>query len=662
MRGIVFLFLSILVPILASADCQLQKQKDGQRYFTCRTPHSPKAVHVLDLRGGFAETAYYHGLFLRNQIEVGVLPTVHEKAERAFSKLKPQEREQVELIKKCVLDNYRVSVSEEFKSGLRKQYKGYRDAGGVVGWKQFEEANYLVEFSIYADAMRRLLAQDPRGEKRKIFSTCAPYFIGRSLLAPFKLLAEGLRSLKMGCTGISTSASYSSDGALVHGRNFDTGLLGALEKDQVIVINRQRNGITSVGVAAAGLHYAGGISGFNNYGLAVSLHELQTEETQVRYAPGTSDIAPYLLHRVLMNARTLDEAIRLIKQRKGFGAWTFFMSDSKTDEAVSVEMSGDTVAVARRKKNSYMGQSNHFIAPATLAEGYEYSLNKTLETRARLSHVQRTAQEDRGSINAQWVINRLSGHHDELIGPRAFGRTTTKVYTAATHVLVPGRQEWWMSLGTTYPTHRSGFIGLRLQTAESYFPVRVIGFKKATEDPQKNLWYDSMKYYVQSYLSHEKDSASSAGVQKTLNFLELAKKKAAETGIFEFPYEFMSARLKVYYAALLISTGQREHAYQALLEAEDSFQEIAWRLKDSLHPYEKVQLELWRFRAEHLKPQNRQNKNILSERKRAVLKGLNRLISQHPTQRELGDLKTSLLAPTQLPVVLEAEVRLGTVE
>lgn len=657
-----FLLLFCFAPTLASAHCVLKKQTAGQKYFTCSTPESAKSVHVLDLQGGFAETAYYHGFFLKDQIEVGVLPAVHARADLAFSKLAPSEREQVELIKKCILNNYRASVSDEFKKGIKELYRGYHAAGGQVGWNQFEEANYMVEFSIYADAMQRLLEEDSGKEKRKIFATCAPYFVGRSLLSPFKILAKGLRSLKMGCTGISASRSYTSDGALVHGRNFDTGLLGAYEKDQVVVINRQKNGITSVGIAAAGLHYAGGISGFNSHGLAVSLHELQTENTQTYYTAGSSDIAPYLLHRVLMNAHTLDEAIRMIKQRKGFGAWTFFISDSKTDESASIEMSGDTVAVARRTKHAFLGQSNHFIAPATAAQGYEYSLNKTLETRARLTHVQRTLQEDRGSVDAQWVINRLSGHEDELVGPRSFGRTTTKVYTAATHVMVPHRQELWMSLGTTYPTHRSGFIGLRLQTANSNQPVRVLGFKRANEDPQKIMWYDSMNYYVQAYLTLDKDNQSISGIERGLALIDKARHLAQKDQVFEFPYEFMSARIKIYYAAKLISQGQQGKALRALNEAQDDLQEIDFKLGPSLHAYEKFQLRLWQFRAEHLKSQSQQDKAFLEQQRQLSQKAVTRLIEKYPTQKELRDLQASLTLPAQLPVVLDSEIRLGTVE
>ncbi|WP_413580615.1 C45 family autoproteolytic acyltransferase/hydolase [Bdellovibrio sp. HCB288] len=652
----------LLAPGAAFANCILQNQQQNQRHFVCQAPGTAKKVHVLDLTGGYKETAYFHGYFLRKEIEAGVLKGVQIRTERAFSSLDKKSKDQLKLIKNCVIDNYRASVSEEFKDGLRNLHRGLKAAGSKVDWKDFEESNYMVEFSIFADSMQRQLEDDPGKMKKQLFASCAPYFIGSALAKPFKILAKGLRAIKMGCTGISASASSSMDGALLHGRNFDTGLLGFFEQDQVIVINRLTNGTTSVGIASAGLHYAGGISGFNNHGLSVSLHELQTEGTQIHYAPGQSDIAPFLLHSVLLKARTLDQAIAIIQSRKGFGAWTFFISDAKTDESASIELNGDTVVVARRTKNRFLGQSNHFLGLRTSQEGYEYSLNKTLETRARLAHVERTLNQDFGRVDAQWVINRLSGHTDELVGPRAFGRTTTKLYTAATHVMAPARQEWWMSVGETYPTNRSHFVGFRLLGPGQRSPVEIIGVTKAWEDSAKSAWYDSMKYYVQAYLTNEHDHVTIAGIDRTLRLLETASSKAAQNGVLEFPYEFMWARIKIQRAALNIQNGQRELAYTDLIESQRRMTDLAVRLGSGLHPYENFQLDMWQFRAETLKPQALQSRVAQSNFRLRAQETLATLIAKYPRQKELYDLQKSLSAEAQLPIVLDSEIRLGTVE
>lgn len=656
------LFVLLALPGFSYADCVLKQELRGQKHFICQAPGTSKAVHVLDLQGGFQETAYFHGYFLRKEIERGVLKGVQTKTENAFGDLSPKDRDQALLIKKCVIDNYRQSVSDEFKQGIQNLYQGMKDAGSSVSWKAFEETNYMVEFSIFTEAMQRQLGEDAGKAKMKVFASCAPYFIGNALFKPFKKLATALRSLKMGCTGISASASSSMDGALVHGRNFDTGLLGFYELEQVIVINRQKNGITSVGIGSAGLHYAGGVSGFNNYGISISVHELESEGTKIRYDRGASDIAPYLAHLVITQARTLDEALALVKQRRGFGAWTFLISDAKTDEVASVEISGDTVVVARRAKNKFMGQSNHYLAPATSAEGYEYSMNKTLETRARLSWVTKELGNDFGKINYQWVINHLAGHQDDFVGLRSFGRTTTKVYTASTHVMIPARQEWWMTLGETYPTNRSHFVGFKLNPRGSASPVQIIGVTKAWEDSRIPQWYDSLYYYDQAYLNNENDHKTIAGIDKTLGHLERAIELSSQDHVYEYPYHFMWARTKVYRAALLISQGRKDLAYSDLVHAQDKFAEISQTLSGKLHEYELFQLGLWSFRVETLKPSTKQNRSLQSQFRSQAQNIVQSLIRQFPRQSELYDLQWSLGEDAQLYIVLDAPVHLETVE
>lgn len=657
------LLCAVSFPFFAhSSDCILKHELHGQKHFICQAPGTSKAVHVLDLKGGFSETAYYHGYFLKSEVEVGPLKGVLTRTEKAFSSLDKKSQDQFNLLKKCVINNYRHSVSEEFKSGLVNFYKGLKAAGTSINWEDFEETNYMVEFSIFADSIQKIKSDSPRRATIKALSSCGHYFVGNALLKSFRQLAQGLRAIKMGCTGISASAASSKDGALVHGRNFDTGLLSFYEPTQVILINRQRNGITSVGLASPGLHYAGGISGFNNQGISVSLHELQTENARIRYERNSSDIAPYLLHSVLLKARTLDEAINIIQQRKGFGAWTFLISDTKTDEVASIELSGDTVAVARRSRHAVLGQSNHFIAPATAKEGYEYSLNKTLETRARLTHVERTAKEDFGLIDAQWVINLLSGHHDELVGARSFGRTTTKTYTAATHVMVPERQQWWMSIAETYPTNRSHFVGFQLLSTDSPVPVKILGVTKAWEDPNKTSWYDSMSSYVLAYLANEQDHNSIEGLDHTLALLQTASDEANLNGVLEFPYEFMWARLKILRAAKNIKAGKKEVALNDLILAQQRLKTISERLEHALHPYEKFQLYLWNFRAETLKPKLRQSKHAQQFSRISAQTQLTNLIVKYPEQSELYDLEWSLNEEQQLHIVLDAEIRFGTVE
>ncbi len=76
----ILLFLCIFIPSLSFADCVLKQELRGQRHFLCQAPGTNKTLHVLDLKGGFSETAYFHGYFLHKEIENGMFSKGFKKS------------------------------------------------------------------------------------------------------------------------------------------------------------------------------------------------------------------------------------------------------------------------------------------------------------------------------------------------------------------------------------------------------------------------------------------------------------------------------------------------------------------------------------------------------------------------------------------------------
>ena len=130
--------------VSATADCQLVRELKGQKHFQCALPGTQKKLEVLDLKGDFVKTAYYHGLFLRHQIEEGVYHGIHLKSERAFASIPEKDRKTFESLKHCIIDRYRASSSPEFIDGLRELHRGLRDAGSRIERDKFIEMNYMV--------------------------------------------------------------------------------------------------------------------------------------------------------------------------------------------------------------------------------------------------------------------------------------------------------------------------------------------------------------------------------------------------------------------------------------------------------------------------------------------------------------------------------------
>lgn len=590
-----------IAPELGS--CRLQQAIANQQHFTCTTAQTGKDFHLLLLNGTFNETAYYHGLFLRSQIEDGLLKGINTELGRSLAALSNQDRDQFQIISQCVLDRMFDSSSENFKQSLRQLQRGMKDAGSRVSLEEIYKANLMVELSIYFETLEQELEITPRQTKMQLIKMC-PRLIGHSIGNVFQKMAKTLRRLKMGCTGIAAPAANTIDQSLVLGRNFDTGLLGFFERYPTIVKINQPSGMTTLGIASAGLHYAGGISGMNSSGLVASLHQLETYDTRIEHATGSAESAPFLVQQILNSAKNLDEAISIAKKTKGFGAWTIFIGDSKTDELASIELSGKQTVVARRVRSESLAQTNHYLDPLMAKTGFEFSLNKSYESRARLSYVQKELTKDEGRIDAQWVIDHLSAHTDDLVGRRSFGKTTTKVYTASTHVMIPQRQEWWMTLGEQYPTNQGAFYGMKL--TENGIDI----FSKTWAHREYDLpyWYESQAHYVQAFKLNEDNFKNIEITQKVLSELDLAIALARKDHVEELPYLYIRGRTLLNLGLLYYRKNQVVNAMTAYQQAAKAFEEILQLNSTGSIPmisYEIGLTKLWLARTQKQIPQQK---------------------------------------------------------
>ncbi len=642
-------------------NCYLKKEVDGQKLYGCQFPWTNKELLILDLYGEIKETAYYHGLLLKNEIEDGVLAGIKQERYRSLITLDEKEQKQFTQLSQCVLSSYKSSVSYDYRKMVKKLAKGMKDAGSNYDSKDLMEANFMVDLSIWFDTTTRKMEIAPHKTKRELMLTCGPQIVLSNIGGFIKKMAKHLAKFKFGCTGVAASSAATSDHALVLGRNFDTGLLGYYEKHQLILIQNNPNGIRSVGLTTAGMHFAGGISGFNNYGLTASLHQLQSENTKIRYTDQSSETTPYLLHNVLNQAKTLDEAINIIKETKGFGAWTIFIGDSKSDEIASIEMAGDKVVVARRTKGQYLAQSNHYFSNEMKKDGYEYSLGKTLESRARFSLVDRSLKNAFGSIDAQWVITMLSGHFDDLVGRRSFGRTTTKVYTAASHVMIPSRQELWMSFGDKYPTNQSPFVGFRIQADNS---IQFLGSTEAKRESNLESWYASQGEYVQAYMANEDNFRIMDQAQKSIFHLDRAIELAQKDGITEFPYFLMRARMQLYKGALLFKDSKPSDALAEYKKAENDLlflQENIASKKITTHSYENALIFYWLAKVQDLKSEAGENtsREAFAWDAKEIFDGLLTNYSEH---YDFVKLVNSLEVQTHAEELLSDSIHFGTVE
>ncbi|WP_127716837.1 C45 family peptidase [Halobacteriovorax sp. HLS] len=575
-----------------NSTCKVQAKDGSQTHYICTI--KDKKIHFLDINGTMKDVAFYHGKFLSSEIKDGVISSVMKRKRESFAALEKKERESFETIFKCIKGRYKRSLEDSFLEELEMLAKG---AG--IDKSQVLEATLMIEMSSYVDALEVKMKQNSKKATMELMSQCGASIIGKSIFSILKKVTKPLRKLKMGCTGFVAGEGFTKNGEFLHGRNFDTGFLGVFDKYPVILRHTPKKGIPYIGMSTAGLHYSGGITGMNARGISVSTHELRTTKVRTLYSAARSHhnlrhgmrkkekfgvIAPYMANMIVKNTTSIDQAVKLLKRYGHFGAWTFLISDSKTNETASVEVSGAIVRVAKRTKGA-ISQANHFRHKDTARYNFEYSVNKSLESRARILHVDQSLERSKGSIDAQWGIDLLSGHIDHYMGMRTFGRTVSKVYTSMSHVVDSASNNFWFSLGESFPTNYSTFLGIHVdfESKDRFFSF--ISQTRAHEEirSQMPFFEDLLRNYTLAYMNNRDFSQSTENLKKTISFLSHNTQIAGENNFFDFPSLIMKSRLglKLY---------EKTQDKLLLLEIKNDLLSIREQHFESLHTYERSQV------------------------------------------------------------------------
>jgi isopenicillin-N N-acyltransferase-like protein len=139
------------------------------------------------------------------------------------------------------------------------------------------------------------------------------------------------------CSGFALLGEITQPGTLLHGRVLDYGVDWKLQEHAVLVIAQPEGRIPFVNVTYAG--FIGSVSGMNDK--QVSIGEMGGSG-QGKWAG--SPMA-FLVRRVLEEANTLDDAIRIFKTSKRTCEYYYVVADAKSNSAVGLDGSADRFTV-----------------------------------------------------------------------------------------------------------------------------------------------------------------------------------------------------------------------------------------------------------------------------------------------------------------------------
>jgi tetratricopeptide (TPR) repeat protein len=218
-------------------------------------------------------------------------------------------------------------------------------------------------------------------------------------LHAFHDIAQGLeRSPLIGCSAFGAWGPSTRDGHLILGRNFDFEEGRIFDTRKAVLFFRPTGGIPFVSVAWAGM--AGVVTGLNAEGIFVSVNAARSREIRSRGMP-----VAFALRRILQEARSLEEAISILRETPAMVADIFLLGDGKARRAVVVEKTPFGMEV--REGAGFVLATNHFLEAPLQEDPENLRLMGTTSTLRRHGRLDELLRRGSGGMDPRAVLEVL---------------------------------------------------------------------------------------------------------------------------------------------------------------------------------------------------------------------------------------------------------------
>ncbi len=544
---------------------------DRSRLSWHRESGSGKIFYVLRQRGDFVSLCHDHGRLFGAEVERGVFPEILDSVAVDTD----AERATLDIVFRAlflrIVDDLKAACIGELQDGIKALSDGYRrgadqprygpdevtmaclaiDAGNVAtGFtrrlKRYGSTDFpLGETLAYVvGALRRF------GEVPSRAASADEAGLVRALVA------QGERArLGMGCTGFAVPPRWGAEGKALHARTFDSAFFDWNATPGLHLVDEtdgHPGWCRYAAVGTVGLVYPGGISGINEAGLACSLHQMSTTTYSTGKSGGGFAIAPYVQQRILREARSLDDAERIVRASEHFASWAILVSSASEAAAATFEIAArgadGTERVRRIDHGPAAIQTNHFRHDA-LEERFAWfedahftkSFGKWRESRARETSTEtRLGFLGRGpGVGVDGALGLMAAHDDADLPrtgtgdfhQRSFGRTVCKAYGLMASVArahpdrTPGADELWVTMGEALPGPHSHLAGFSIDW--SAFTLTPIGAIPPGGDPRLReayaLYVEAHRIFVRPRRGEATDTDDRGFLGRALSAEERAR-------------------------------------------------------------------------------------------------------------------------------------------
>lgn len=238
----------------------------------------------------------------------------------------------------------------------------------------------------------------------------------------------GERSPISGGVALATWGRHTVDGRLLVGRTFELQGASAIDRNRSILIARPSDRLAFVSVAWPGM--IGVLTGVNSARLSVALNAARTD-----HAVRTGVPAVFVARQVLERARSIAEAVEIVKQSARMRAFALLVADGKVPQAAVIEASPEVVVV-RRSKKSYLALTNHLLHQRYKADATNDRLRRYTSSEVRHRRLLQLLRRFSGRLDAETValiLRNRTGLDDQ---PLAVGHRSALDALSAVHGVV----------------------------------------------------------------------------------------------------------------------------------------------------------------------------------------------------------------------------------
>lgn len=241
-----------------------------------------------------------------------------------------------------------------------------------------------------------------------------------------------------GCSSFVSSGRY-----FLHGRNLDFPGVAYWDRYPVVQLTEKTDSLRYIAFTTAGVPF-GGITGINEAQMSVALHQHYGLRTSLKGK------LPFLIaESLLCEARTLDDALKILKETPVATSWAFIVTDGKTRRAFIYECHSRGSGVRfLSNEDPVLTHSNFFqTAECQLAE-YATTERMNWDNHCREQRLRELLKLAGADLTPEEAVKFLSDHVDPYWNEEKYvNRTVSQVYNIQSLVLDSDRMLAFLALG-----------------------------------------------------------------------------------------------------------------------------------------------------------------------------------------------------------------------